>query len=659
MSSAAAAAAAAAAALLLLASCSGSSMGSGDAVLPDAVAADADMRTMDALPDGGLWDERASDSSLDVPLPHELAPTACTDGTQKCQDEKTALLCQNGQWVTTQVCAGDMICLAGACVSAAPCEPGTISGCFSLSARKLCHVSGKGYVGIACPEGQKCADGKCGEFLCNPGVRQCEGPAAYIECLADGSAWSAETPCADGETCIGGKCLSGCAGDIKYNQSNVGCEFWSVDLGQWHVKPGESNLEPSASTIPHAVVVGNPNTVAAKVTFEVGDGTPVVIADPIVPPGESRAFLMPELSLQESGITKQSIRLRTNHPVTAAQFNPPTNEDFVHTSDASLLYPTTILGTEHYIVSMPSKIGAEMPMIGKMPSVWGYAVVVAVEPGTTTVSIILTSASEPGPDFPGYGKGSTIEVSLEQWEVLTVNSLANSMMAAEIDMTGSHVVASQKVAVFGGHQCWVVGNSNCDHLETQLLPVEEWGHTYVAGRMNTLSPNEYRVVSGDNGNVIHTTPAVSGIDGLTLNKGDWKHFAGNSSFEITGTGPIQVIQFIAGNSEGGSVLVDPSMTTLIPTHQFRSDYPILVPAAYEDNFVNIVREGGTPIKVNGQPVTAGFELIAGTNWQVANVPVPEGVVQVEADAPFGLISYGYANKVSYAYPGGLNGKVGQ
>ncbi|MBM4355657.1 MAG: hypothetical protein FJ109_18020 [Deltaproteobacteria bacterium] len=641
---------------VLLASCSGNGRGPEDAGLPDA-RPDPDARNGDAPTDWGADDERTADVPSEAAGLEEMSPPDCAEGTQQCEDEKTALLCQNGHWVTTQVCSGEMICLSGACVPSEPCEPGSIAGCFSLSSRKLCHVSGKGYTALPCPEGEKCADGSCGQFQCNPGVRQCQGPTAFTECLADGSGWGPEVACADGETCIGGKCLSGCAGDIKYNQSNVGCEFWSVDLGQWHVKEGESNLEPSASTIPHAVVVGNPNDVAAKVTFEVGDGTPVTVPDPIVPPGEARAFIMPELSLQESGITKRSIRLRTNHPVTAAQFNPPTNEDFVHTSDASLLYPTTILGKEHYVVSMPSKIGAVMPMIGKMPSVWGYAVIIAVEPGTTTVSMVLTAATEPGPDFPGYGKGSTIDVELEQWDVLTVNSLANSLMAAEIDMTGSHIVASQKVAVFGGHQCWVVGNSNCDHLETQLLPVEEWGLTYVAGRMNTLSPNEYRVVSGDNANVIHTTPAVGGVDGLTLNKGEWKHFAGNSSFEITGTGPIQVIQFIAGNSEGGSVLVDPSMTTLIPVHQFRSDYPILVPTAYDANFVNIVRKGGTPIKVNGQPVTAGFELVGGTDWQVANVPVPEGIVQVQADAQFGLISYGYANKVSYAYPGGLNGKV--
>ncbi len=643
--------------VLVLASCASGASGSGDVGQPDGLAGDdvPDGRGVpaDVVPGTDL----RPDQSTDVQGVDQVSPPVCTDGGTQCLDDKTAQLCQNGQWVTTQVCSGEMICLSGTCVTGEDCEPGSISGCFSLSARKLCHVSGKGYVGLPCPEGQKCADGACGEFECNPGVRQCQDPATYVECLPDGSGWGPAVACEDGETCIGGKCLSGCAGDIKYNQSNVGCEFWSVDLGQWEVKPGEANLDPSASTIPHAVVVGNPNALPAKVTFEVGDGTPVQVDDPVVPPGEARAFIMPVLSLQETGITKKSIRLRTNHPVTAAQFNPPTNEDFVHTTDASLLYPTTILGKEHYVVSMPSKIGAELPMVGKMPSVWGYAVIVAVEPGTTNVTLVMTAATEPGPDFPGYGKGSTIEVELEQWEVLTVNSLANSMMAAEIDMTGSHILSNQKVAVFGGHQCWVVGNSNCDHLETQLLPMEEWGLTYVAGRMNTPAPNEYRVVSGSNGNEIHTIPSVGDIDGQTLNKGEWKHFASNSSFEITGTGPVQVVQFIAGNSEGGNVLVDPSMTILIPVHQFRSDYPILVPAAYEDNFVNVVRKGGTPIKLNGQPVTAAFELIGGTDWQVANVPVPEGVVHLEADAPFGLISYGYANKVSYAYPGGLNGKV--
>ncbi len=129
----------------------------------------------------------------------------------------------------------------------------------------------------------------------------------------------------------------------------------------------------------------------------------------------------------------------------------------------------------------------------------------------------------------------------------------------------------------------------------------------------------------------------------------------NGSFQVTGTGPLQVIQFIAGNSSYGSVLVDPSMTTLVPVSQFRTDYPLLVPTAYEKDWVCIVREKDTPLLLNGQPLNAYFTTIPGTDWQVGNVEVSAGINQVTGDSPFGLISYGYASKVSYAYPGGLNG----
>jgi len=587
------------------------------------------------------------------------AAAACSEGAASCQDDATALLCQGGQWKVAQVCGDPLVCLAGACVPPEECQPGFVVGCFSLAARKVCHVSGKGYVPFPCPEGLKCTDGKCGELSCNPGVRQCVDAGSYQQCADDGSGWEGPTACEPGSTCLGGKCLTGCAGDIKYNQSNVGCEFWSVDLGQWEAKPGESQLDPSASTIPHSVVIGNPGEFAAHVTFVVGDGTPVEVPDNEIPAGQSRAFLMPVLSQQVSDINKKSIRVLTDHPVTAAQFNPPNNEDFVHTSDASLLYPVGILGKEYYIVSLPSVIGPEFPIVGKMPSVWGYATVVAVLPGTTTVSMVLTAPTEAGPGLEAYEKGDTLTVDLEQWDVLNVNSLAYDAMVAGPDLTGTHVVTSQPAAVFAGHQCFVVGNSNCDHLETQLLPVEAWGTRYVAGRMDTPAPNEYRVVSGNSGNVLTTLPPVNGLNGKTLNKGDWLHVACDFSFQVEGTGPIQVIQFIAGNSEGGGILVDPSMTNLIPTHQFRSDYPILVPAAYDKDFVNVVRHAGVEILVNGQAASFAALPIAGTTWEAGNLEVSDGIQLIESSEPFGLISYGYANKTAYSYPGGLNAVAAQ
>ncbi len=101
------------------------------------------------------------------------------------------------------------------------------------------------------------------------------------------------------------------------------------------------------------------------------------------------------------------------------------------------------------------------------------------------------------------------------------------------------------------------------------------------------------------------------------------------------------------------------MTTLVPVSQFRNDYPLLVPTHYDMDWVCVVRDGDTPLQLNGQPVTESFDSVPGTNWQVANVLVSSGVNQVTGEGDFGLVSYGYADWVSYAYPGGLNGLTTQ
>jgi hypothetical protein len=623
--------------------------------------------------DGATPDPSAADTlpgdAADVPGPGDAAesdgatPDAalCIEGAPSCSDDHLwQLTCQGGEWARLKPCAAGTLCLGKTCAPSEPCTPGAPSDCPGLATASVCDDSGLGFVPVDCPAGQYCVSGACTTTTCIPGQPVCADTTHSAFCLPDGSGPGPATACDDVELCVGGLCRFTCGDDLKYAGSSVGCRFWSVDLGQWNVLPGEMGLDPSASGIPHAVIIANPNDVAATISFRTGDDSPVVVDNPVVGPGETRSFLMPVMSLQESAVTRKSIRVLSTRPVVAAQFNPPNNEDFVHTSDASLLYPQEVLGKLHVVISGESlNVGTLGGM--KMPVKYGYFTVVAVNPGTTSVTFAPSCPTQAGPAFDAIPEGQVTVVDLQQWEVLTVQAWAPVLSLTEpgYNLTGTVIESTQSVAVFGGNDCLNVGQGNCDHVETQLLPVEAWGREYVAVHMQIPSPNLYRVTAYHDGTTLHTDPVVPELDGKTLDRGDWVDASSMTNFVISSELPFQVATFIEGYDPGGTsysgTLVDPSMAAMIPTDQYRQDYPLLVPTAYAENYVTVARPKGAALLLDYQPYNgSSFSAVGSSAWEATNIPLGEGVHRIEGAAPFGVIAFGADSKVSYAYPAGAN-----
>ena len=626
--------------------------------------------------DGATPDTSAVDTlpgeATDVPGPGDATgsdgatPDAalCIEGAPSCSDDHLwQLTCQGGEWARLKPCAAGTLCLGKTCAPSEPCTPGAPGDCPGLATASVCDDSGLGFVPVDCPAGQYCVSGACTTTTCIPGQPVCADTTHSAFCLPDGSGPGPATACDDVELCVGGLCRFTCGDDLKYAGSSVGCRFWSVDLGQWNVLPGEMGLDPSASGIPHAVIIANPNDVAATISFRTGDDSPVVVDNPIVGAGETRSFAMPVMSLQETAVTTKSIRVLSNQPVVAAQFNPPSNSDFVHTSDASLLYPQEVLGKVHVAATMGSIADGDM-MGMKTSGVWGYFTVVAVNPGTTDVTFTPTCPTEAGPAMAEIPAGQTTTLTLQQWQVLTVQGKGADPMDMYVtptdnDLTGTVIHSSQPVAVFGGHDCMVVGPGNCDHLETQLLPVEAWGTEYVAAHMEISSANLYRVIAYHDGTTLTTQPVVGGLSGVTLNRGEWVEASSMADFVLTATAPVQMISFIEGydpgQGGGSGILIDPSMAALIPTHQYRQDYPLLVPADYEADYITVIRPQGTALLLDYNPLSdGGFKSVGTGPWQAANVPLSAGMHRIEGTKPFGVLAWGAGNKVSYAYPAGAN-----
>ena len=661
----------------LTVACSSSGSSGGDAGVTDA--------QTDLGPAQPLWD--AADgggdkdgAQPDLPQPDGVTPPVDSAGDSggagcepayatRCQDDHTLEWCVEGQWVWKADCPGGALCSNGQCVDMTDCAPGSSGGCQSVLTELLCNAAGTAYDPITCPQGQYCINGACQDAECIPGETRCQDPEVLLRCEEDGSGWVYDQDCPDGEVCSIADCVGGCEAQVK-NPSYIGCTYWTVDLDQYH----DPMTNPKPDEVPHTVVIANPGEFMATILFEPADPlVSVNVADPYVPPGESRAFVLPRWDVDGSGVMTRGIRIRSSQPVMALQFNPFENEA-VFSNGASLLLPEATLGMHYWIMTWPTSPNILCGFGGHIPPQYGYFTVLATQPGITKVTVTVTGMIKPTnstPEaigVPAMTAGDTQLFLLERGEVLNLEAMKDDVCINDVhllDLTGSHVVADRPVAVFGGHEEAVVtwsgagdGNNCCaEHLEEQLFPLEIWGSSAVAAKTKPRGgePDIWRVMSGVDGNTITTNPAQPDCDGVTLNAGEWVEFESFDSFEIIGTGAIQVGQYTMSQAATPDFIGDPDFFLAVPTTQYRQDYPIAVPDGFTQNHITIVRPAGAAVTLDALPVDeAIFTPFGSGTWEVGYLDLEPGMHNLWATAPVGVYAYGYAGAVSYGYPAGLN-----
>ena len=464
----------------------------------------------------------------------------------------------------------------------------------------------------------------------------------------------------DDEVCLRGECVRGCAVAAK-SQSYLGCEFWSVDLPQFHDLPPNHPDEA-----PHAVVIANTGDRPALVTIETRSGA--VVPRPVnVPPGDTRTVPFPRLDVDGTGRTLNSFRLTTTEPVIAYQFNPLNNVN-VHSNDASLLLPSNAIGQEYLVMSWPG--GVPLDMLG-MGAQTAWFTIVATAPGTTNLRLTFSCDIIDGGEFEGISQGDSLDVEMEQWEVLNFEAQTDLMGAlrGEVgDVTGSRVQSDQPVVVFAGHKEAVIGEdgedgSNCcaDHLEQQMFPVPAWGQRYLAVHSppRGTEPDYWRVLASEADTVLTTVPVIDGLHGRTLGAGEFVEANTRESFEITATHPILVGQFLASQASAGveTLTGDPAFLLAVPVEQFRSEYGALTPESYARDYVSVIKPAAAVVDLDGRELPADDFTPFGTgDWVFLHVEVEPGthILTSRDDEPFAVNMYGYDGAVSYGYPGGLD-----
>ncbi len=537
----------------------------------------------------------------------------------------------------------------------------------------------------------------CG--LCEPGTDICVG-GEVRHCAEDGqSADELVEVCepSAGLTCNEGKCQTGC--EIADSQpSNVGCEFWAVDLDQQ-----DAGNDPASA--PWGLVLSNAGDAQANVTVEWNDAPYGVAAVPktvnvvSIKPGELEAILMPTRELDcgvapnlydspGTCLSSQAFRITSSSPIVVYQFNVFNN---TFSNDASLLLPTNALGLRYRVLGWNAGHPILISFPGLPPIIdRSYVTIVGVAENTE-VKVRPSWRIRGNPPIAATQPGGEVVVTLGPFDVLNLETDDGTVTDDPYtiaDLSGTDIEASRPVAVFSGVEStsapgpWDVPtypgwddvepgeqpDSCClDHLEEQMFPMESVGTKYVVTRSPIRSTTGFReadilrfVGVAENSTVTTTLPAP--WNSFTIAPGEVKTVATQHDVIVTATKPVMVGQVLIsqGYVEGGAV-GDPALTMFVPVEQYRTEYVILTPATWSQNWVVIAAEVGATVIIDGNAptgcITESAGAIDGKTYEARRCPLnTEGVHTLTGSEPFGIIAYGYGSAGSYAFAGGADVK---
>lgn len=576
---------------------------------------------------------------------------------------------------------------AGGSADAGP--DGTMLGCNTClgNSYQPCDGNGKPQAPIDCPE--ICAPG-LGCSSCTPGGTTCVGYEVH-ECGADGLPGALVETCdgAQGQICGNGKCGTECD-IISGSPSNVGCEFWAVDL------PNTRGIDDAASD-PWGVVLTNAGKTTATAVIEVNNAPPgqpqnlEVVQTVQILPGTLTQVVLPMREVTGyypnypdppgppmTQLSSFAFRIRSSTPLIAYQFNVFTNS---FSNDASLLMPSNGLGKLYRILGFPTANPKQM----EIPGVWIKGIpdhncitVVGAHDNTTVSVKVAHDIMGDGAAIPAAKAGETVTAILGPFDVLNLCNYCEKLVCTG-DMSGSIVIASQPVAVFTSGERIIApfsadfpkppsgGQDNCctDHLEEQVFPVTALGKQTLVTRS---PPRGKSYVEPD---IVRFMGVASTSHVKTNLPAPWNEFDIQPGQMIEGwaftdmiveaSEPVIVGQILVSQGYTEDYIGDPALTFFPSVEQFRRDYVFLIPPSWTVNYFVLASETGNTISFDdgAMPVgctTTAVGTIGSKTYESIRCPVSEGAHKVAGDKDFGITVYGYGSAGSYAYSGGANVK---
>lgn len=454
--------------------------------------------------------------------------------------------------------------------------------------------------------------------VCEPGAILCDGEGASKTCNAEGSEYSAPTPCGNTDACMDGVgCTDAC--ELAAAQGlSTGCSFRAHNPITYY---DDANA---------LAVVNSSGSATATVTLYFGDA---VAAGPVsLAPYTGHTFeLVEPADLPVGSILRPATTYRVESDVPIAAFlHAPLNSS--GSSGSSMLLPDHAKGTR-FIVASYTPFAADMP---------AYFNVLAIEDGTevTWTPPVPTLA---GTGVPAVAAGASASVTLDKGGLLQVSSGIE-------DISGTLVSTTKPVSVIGAALCVQipVDLAGCDAIQEDLFPVSAWGSLYAAPHAPVRYDElfRWRVYAGADGVTVDVDPPQAGFPRM-MDEGEYYEIATLDHLIFSGDGPFMPVQYTQTETVG---LGDPAAYQMIPVERYARRYVFMTAEDFQARFAQVVRKAGAAeVYVDGVKVR---DYVDFGDYQVAFTEVSQGAHRAESDDPFGLWYVAYHGKTGIAFPAG-------
>jgi hypothetical protein len=433
-----------------------------------------------------------------------------------------------------------------------------------------------------------------------------------------------------------------CGNRMDSDRFDFSCDFDPCPDGSagtefWLTFPGNYAPDPTLQPQPRLFIAGATGTTG---TVTIPGLAPPFSANFTIPAAGISTVTLPraaDLANANDVVENKGVRVVASGKVTVYGHN-----HVRHTTDSYLGLSTAGLGRAYVMLSYQNVFNA-------VPELNGVQFAIVATADNTIVAIVpsVTTGPHPAgvPYFITMNRGQTYQL--------------RNTEAAPNDLSGTIIVASHPIAVFGSHQCANLPGPDvffCDYLVEQLFPIKLWGQNFVTTPLaSRLNGDTFRFMAMING----TTVSVNGVPiPGSLNLGQFHEIRVTNRAHITASQPILVAQYANSSDYDGVLASDPFMVLIPSTQLFQSSYTVMTPTTgFTNNFINVVAPSSAvgQVMLDGAAVSAAlFSSVGASGFSVAQVPVSTGVHRLHTlnNVPFGVVVYGWSLFDSYGYPGG-------